>query len=68
MTIPARYENGVFRPLQDAPIKEGTVVEAMSSRSFHMPAKGESRRVHKPPSRGTPRLIPALHKAITCHS
>jgi len=27
MTIPARYENGVFRPLQDVPIKEGTVVE-----------------------------------------
>ena len=27
MTIPARYENGVFRPLRDAPIKEGTVVE-----------------------------------------
>jgi predicted DNA-binding antitoxin AbrB/MazE fold protein len=25
MTIPARYENGVFRSLQDAPIKEGTV-------------------------------------------
>ena len=27
MTIPARYENGVFRPLQAVPIKEGTVVE-----------------------------------------
>jgi predicted DNA-binding antitoxin AbrB/MazE fold protein len=27
MTIPAKYENGVFRPLQDVPIKEGTVVE-----------------------------------------
>ena len=27
MTIPARFENGVFRPLQDVPIKEGTVVE-----------------------------------------
>ena len=27
MTIPAKYEKGVFRPLQDVPIKEGTVVE-----------------------------------------
>ena len=27
MMIPARYENGVFKPLQDVPIKEGTVVE-----------------------------------------
>ena len=27
MTISAKYENGVFRPLQDVPIKEGTVVE-----------------------------------------
>ena len=27
MTIPAKYENGVFRPLEEVPIKEGTVVE-----------------------------------------
>ena len=27
MTIPAKYENGVFRPLEDVEIKEGTVVE-----------------------------------------
>ncbi len=27
MTIPARYENGVFRPLEAVKIKEGTVVE-----------------------------------------
>jgi hypothetical protein len=27
MTISARYEKGVFRPLQDVPIKEGTLVE-----------------------------------------
>lgn len=27
MTIRAKYENGVFRPLQDVPIEEGTVVE-----------------------------------------
>jgi predicted DNA-binding antitoxin AbrB/MazE fold protein len=30
MTIPAKYENGVFRPLQDVPIKEGTVVEVLA--------------------------------------
>jgi predicted DNA-binding antitoxin AbrB/MazE fold protein len=29
MMIPARYEKGVFRPLQDVPIKEGTVVEVL---------------------------------------
>jgi predicted DNA-binding antitoxin AbrB/MazE fold protein len=29
MTIPARYEKGVFRPLQDVSIKEGTVVEVL---------------------------------------
>jgi predicted DNA-binding antitoxin AbrB/MazE fold protein len=27
VTIPAKYEHGVFRPLQDVPLKEGTVVE-----------------------------------------
>ena len=27
MTIPARYENGVFRPLKAVQIKEGTVVD-----------------------------------------
>jgi predicted DNA-binding antitoxin AbrB/MazE fold protein len=27
MTISAKYENGVFRPLQEVSIKEGTVVE-----------------------------------------
>ena len=27
MTIPVRYDKGVFRPLRDVPIKEGTVVE-----------------------------------------
>jgi predicted DNA-binding antitoxin AbrB/MazE fold protein len=29
MTIPARYEKGVFRPLQDVAIQEGTVVEVL---------------------------------------
>jgi predicted DNA-binding antitoxin AbrB/MazE fold protein len=27
MKIPAKYENGVFKPLEDVKIKEGTVVE-----------------------------------------
>jgi hypothetical protein len=27
MTIAARYENGVFRPLDEVHIKEGTIVE-----------------------------------------
>jgi|SRR5215469_5956413 len=27
MTIPARYENGVFRPLHEVQIQEGTLVE-----------------------------------------
>jgi len=35
MTIPAKYENGVFRPLEDVAIKEGTVVEV------HVPGGGE---------------------------
>jgi len=29
MTIAAKYENGVFRPLEDVNIKEGTVVEVL---------------------------------------
>lgn len=27
MTVPARYENGVFRPLAPVPVAEGTLVE-----------------------------------------
>lgn len=38
MTIPARYEKGVFKPLQDVPIKEGTVVEVLLP--AEAPAKG----------------------------
>jgi predicted DNA-binding antitoxin AbrB/MazE fold protein len=29
MTIAAKYENGVFRPLEHVKIKEGTVVEVL---------------------------------------
>jgi predicted DNA-binding antitoxin AbrB/MazE fold protein len=38
VTIPAKYENGVFRPLQDVAIQEGTVVEV------HVPAESERPR------------------------
>jgi predicted DNA-binding antitoxin AbrB/MazE fold protein len=38
MTIPAKYENGVFRPLKDVALKEGTVVEV------HVPGEGEAAR------------------------
>jgi predicted DNA-binding antitoxin AbrB/MazE fold protein len=38
MTIPAKYENGVFRPLEDVEIKEGTVVEV------HVPVESEPAR------------------------
>jgi predicted DNA-binding antitoxin AbrB/MazE fold protein len=36
MTIPAKYENGVFRPLETVRIKEGTMVEV------HVPRDQES--------------------------
>ena len=35
MTIPAKYENGVFRPLEEVTIKEGTVVQ------IHVPEGNE---------------------------
>ena len=38
MTIPAKFEHGVFRPLEDVTIKEGTIVEV------HVPAEGEPAR------------------------
>ena len=38
MTIPAKYENGVFRPLQQVAIKEGTLVEV------HVPVEAEPPR------------------------
>jgi predicted DNA-binding antitoxin AbrB/MazE fold protein len=36
MTIPARYENGVFRPLEHVSIEEGTVVEV------HLPNEAQT--------------------------
>jgi len=38
MTIAAKYERGVFLPLEDVTIEEGTVVEV------HVPAQGEPTR------------------------
>ena len=38
MTIPAKFENGVFRPLEEVEIKEGTIVEV------HVPAENEPAR------------------------
>jgi predicted DNA-binding antitoxin AbrB/MazE fold protein len=38
MTIPAKYEKGVFRPLRDVSIKEGTVVEV------HLPVEAPAKR------------------------
>lgn len=38
MTIPAKYENGVFRPLEIVQMKEGTVVEVL------VPAEQEPER------------------------
>ena len=43
MNIAARYENGVFRPLQDVPLKEGAMVEV------YLPAEASGT---KPPSIG----------------
>ncbi len=38
MTIPAKYEHGVFRPLEDVTIKEGTIVEV------YVPSEGDLAR------------------------
>jgi predicted DNA-binding antitoxin AbrB/MazE fold protein len=38
MTISAKYENGVFRPLQDVAIREGTVVQV------YVPAETSTKR------------------------
>ena len=38
MTIPATYENGVFKPLEDVKLTEGTRVEV------HVPAEDAPKR------------------------
>lgn len=45
MTIAAKYENGVFKPLEDVNINEGTIVEV------RLPSR-DSRRKHKARSVG----------------
>jgi hypothetical protein len=40
MTIPAKYENGVFRPLQEVRIEEGTLVEV------NVPVEASTRKPH----------------------
>jgi predicted DNA-binding antitoxin AbrB/MazE fold protein len=42
MTIVAKYENGVFRPLEDVNIKEGTVVEVLVPVEQHAASKRPS--------------------------
>jgi hypothetical protein len=37
MTIPAKYENGVFKPLADLKIEEGTMVEV------YVPQRGKAK-------------------------
>jgi predicted DNA-binding antitoxin AbrB/MazE fold protein len=45
MTITARYEDGVFKPLEDVRIKEGTVVEVhIPSYADRLKAKSRSVR------------------------
>ena len=38
MSIKARYENGVFRPLEDVPVKEGAIAEV------YLPGEKEAHR------------------------
>lgn len=38
MTIPAKYENGVFKPLEDVKLSEGTEVEV------HVPEESVPKR------------------------
>lgn len=42
MTIAAKYEDGVFRPLDNVTIKEGTIVEV------HVPPEGEQPTNRRP--------------------
>ncbi len=44
MTITARYEDGVFKPLEDVSVNEGTIVEVHVPSLAHR-LKGKSRPV-----------------------
>lgn len=48
MVIKARYENGVFRPLEDVPVKEGTVAEV------YLPGERVSKGRRRPPLKDSP--------------
>lgn len=37
MSVAAKYENGVFRPLEDVKIEEGTIVEVLVPAKPHSP-------------------------------
>ncbi len=47
MTITARYENGVFRPLEDVSIHEGTIVEV------RIPSYADRLKGKSPPIEGS---------------
>ena len=51
MTIPAKYENGVFRPLEIVQMKEGTVVEVLVPADRE--AAGKRRSIKDLPFYGT---------------
>jgi len=44
MTITAKYEDGVFKPLEDVSVREGTIVEVRVP-SYADPLKGKTRSV-----------------------
>jgi predicted DNA-binding antitoxin AbrB/MazE fold protein len=54
MTIAAKLENGVFRPLEDVKIKEGTIVEV------HVPVEQQAAR-----ERTSVRIAPTSATAST---
>jgi len=44
MTITAKYEDGVFKPLEDVSVREGTIVEVRIP-SYADPLKGKARSI-----------------------
>jgi predicted DNA-binding antitoxin AbrB/MazE fold protein len=42
ITVPAKYETGVFRPLEDVALREGTVVEII------LPAEAQAASKRRP--------------------
>jgi len=75
MTVQAKSDSGVFRPLQDVPSNEGTLVEVYVP--VQTPARrprsiaedmADSVRVHKSPSASTSQLTSAALKKHRCGS